>query len=555
MRKKPKLSFWQIWNLSFGFLGVQIGYSLQNSNTSSILQVFGADLSSLSYFWLMAPIAGLVVQPIVGMFSDNTWSKRLGRRKPYILFGAIISAIALVLMPNCNKLLAFAPLVMGALVFLFMDLSFNITMQPFRALVTDMLDDSQKTEGFVIQTFLINLGSIIGALLPLIMTWIGVSDSAPQGDVAAHIAWSYYAGAAILLATVLVTIFTVKEYPPKEFAEYSGASEQEAAQPKEKKSFWQLLKTVPKTMLELGVVQFFSWAALFLMWNYLKPLITRSFIVGDTINLGAAQTWTGVLNAVYPISACIASLLMTRLSNKFGSKPVYSATLLCGAIGFIWLSFAHNRYEQMIPMLFIGIAWAGILAMPYSILSKAIDGRASGTYMGIFNFTVVIPQIFMGILGGAMVSLIRNAAFGKSAYMALDGAAKAAADRCGDRALDGDTIAADRLEHVVGQRRPLLLDDIHAGMDVIEEQGTPLPDNVLESIRRNRVAIKGPITTPIGGGFRSAIQSHIGRLAESSVPDEGNHCATENTHENLRNHHCKIEYSHIGSGSAAVDSL
>lgn len=428
MRKKPKLSFWQIWNLSFGFLGVQIGYSLQNSNTSSILQVFGADLSSLSYFWLMAPIAGLVVQPIVGMFSDNTWSKRLGRRKPYILFGAIISAIALVLMPNCNKLLAFAPLVMGALVFLFMDLSFNITMQPFRALVTDMLDDSQKTEGFVIQTFLINLGSIIGALLPLIMTWIGVSDSAPQGDVAAHIAWSYYAGAAILLATVLVTIFTVKEYPPKEFAEYSGASEQEAAQPKEKKSFWQLLKTVPKTMLELGVVQFFSWAALFLMWNYLKPLVTRSFIVGDTINLGAAQTWTGVLNAVYPVSACIASLLMTRLSNKFGSKPVYSATLLCGAIGFIWLSFAHNQYEQMIPMLFIGIAWAGILAMPYSILSKAIDGRASGTYMGIFNFTVVIPQIFMGILGGAMVSLIRNAAFGKSAYMALDGAAKAAAD-------------------------------------------------------------------------------------------------------------------------------
>lgn len=164
------------------------------------------------------------------------------------------------------------------------------------------------------------------------------------------------------------------------------------------------------------------------MWNYLKPLITRSFIEGDTINLGAAQTWTGVLNAVYPVSACIASLLMTRISNKFGSKPVYSATLLCGAIGFLWLSFAHNQYEQMIPMLFIGIAWAGILAMPYSILSKTIDARASGAYMGIFNFTVVIPQIFMGILGGTIVSIIKNATFGKAAYLALDGAAKAAAD-------------------------------------------------------------------------------------------------------------------------------
>jgi maltose/moltooligosaccharide transporter len=428
MKNKPKLSFLQIWNLSFGFLGVQIGYSLQNSNTSSILQVFGADLSSLSYFWLMAPIAGLIVQPIIGMFSDSTWSKKLGRRRPYILLGALISTIALLLMPNCNKLMAFAPLVMGALIFLFMDLSFNITMQPFRALVTDMLDDSQKTEGFVVQTFLINLGSIIGALLPLFMTWIGVSDTAAPGEVSRHIAYSYYAGAAILLSTVLVTIFTVKEYPPKEFAEYNGASEDEAAAPAEKKSFLQLLKTTPKTMIELGVVQFFSWASLFLMWNYLKPLITRSFIAGDAVNVGAAQTWTGVLNAVYPVSACIVSLLMTRLSRKLGNKPVYAATLLCGAIGFIWLSFAQNQYWQMIPMLFIGIAWAGILAMPYSILSRAIDARASGAYMGIFNFTVVIPQICMGLLGGAMVSLIRNAAFGKASYAMLDGAAKAAAD-------------------------------------------------------------------------------------------------------------------------------
>lgn len=440
MKRKPKLSFLQIWNLSFGFLGVQIGYSLQNSNTSSIMQVFGADLSSLSYFWLMAPVAGLIVQPIIGMFSDKTWNK-LGRRRPYILFGALISTVALLLMPNCNKLLAFAPLVMGAIVFLFMDLSFNITMQPFRALVTDMLDDSQKTKGFVVQTFLINLGSIIGALLPLIMTWAGVSDAAEPGEVARHIAYSYYAGAAILLATVLVTVFTVKEYPPKEFAEYSdtssgegenpakGSSEAAAAPAGEKKSFMQLLKTTPRTMMELGVVQFFSWAALFLMWNYLKPLITSAFIVDGVVNTGAAQTWTGVLNAVYPVSACIISLLMTRLADKFGNKPLYASTLLCGAIGFLWLALAKNQYMMMVPMVFIGIAWAGILAMPYSILARAIDARSSGAYMGIFNFTVTIPQICMGLLGGAMVGLLKKAIFSsRAAYNALGEVARVQAD-------------------------------------------------------------------------------------------------------------------------------
>jgi len=434
MQKKPKLSFWQIWNLSFGFLGVQIGYSLQNSNTSSILQSFGADLNSLSYFWLAAPLAGLIVQPIIGMFSDGTWTK-LGRRRPYILAGALISTLALCLMPNCPKLLAFAPLVMGAIVFLFMDLSFNITMQPFRALVTDMLDDSQKTEGFVVQTFLINLGSIIGALLPLFFTKVcGVSDAQIEGGVAHHIAYSYYAGAAILLLTVLVTVFKVREYPPEEFAKYSASDdeEQEAgaapATTEGKKSFWELLKTTPKTMIELGVVQFFSWAALFLMWNYLKPLITSTFVTNGVVNMGEAQTWTGVLNAVYPVSACIISLMMTSLAAKFGNKPVYACTLVCGAIGYLWLAFAQNQYVMMIPMIFIGIAWAGVLAMPYSILARAIDARASGAYMGIFNFTVTIPQICMGLLGGVMVTLIKNALFGKAAYAAMDEVAKVQAD-------------------------------------------------------------------------------------------------------------------------------
>lgn len=412
---KPKLTFWQIWNLSFGFMGVQIGYSLQNSNTSTILQSFGADLSSLSYFWLAAPIAGLIVQPIVGMFSDKTWT-RLGRRIPYILGGAVISTLALVLMPNCPKLLAFAPLLMGALIFFFMDLSFNITMQPFRALVTDMLDDSQKTEGFVVQTLLINLGAVVGALLPLIMTWCGVSDEPVEGHVSDHIAYSYYIGGAILLLSVLVTSFKVKEYPPKEFAQYNGV-ENSSAEAQPKTGFLQLLKGTPKVMLQLGVTQFFSWAALFLMWNYLKPAITGVVTdnAGMVLSEGATATWVGVLNAVYPVPACIVALFMTQIANRYGNRPVYAVCLAFGALGFLGLSLIHNQYLMMLPMVCIGIAWAGILAMPYSILSRAIDATRAGVYMGIFNFTIVIPQIFMGLVGGVIVKYV----FGSNAVAML----------------------------------------------------------------------------------------------------------------------------------------
>ncbi|MCB6685017.1 MFS transporter [Alistipes finegoldii] len=250
---KPKLSFWRIWNLSFGFLGVQIGYSLQNSNTSSIFESLGADVSHLSYFWLAAPLAGMIVQPIVGLFSDGTWT-RWGRRIPYILGGSLISTLALVLMPNCPKLLAFAPLAMGAFILLFMDLSFNVTMQPFRALVADMLDDSQKTQGYVVQTFLINLGAVVGAILPLVMTWLGVSDEAAPEHVSPHIVYSYYAGGAILLLTVLVTSFKTREYPPGEFARYNNLSDEGGAKPV---SFAGLMRNVPGVMVRLGVTQFF----------------------------------------------------------------------------------------------------------------------------------------------------------------------------------------------------------------------------------------------------------------------------------------------------------
>lgn len=399
---KPKLSFWQIWNLSFGFLGVQIGYSLQNSNTSSIFESLGADVSHLSYFWLAAPLAGMIIQPIIGLFSDGTWT-RLGRRIPYILGGSIVSALALALMPNCPRLLAFAPLAMGAFILLFMDLSFNVTMQPFRALVADMLDDRQKTRGYVVQTFLINLGAVIGAILPLIMTQLGVSDEAEPGSVPEHIAYSYYIGGAILLLTVLVTSFKTREYPPEEFARYNDLKpEPEGPRP----GFMTLMRNIPQAMVRLGVTQFFSWAALFLMWTYLKPAITgvvTDHATGEILSAGATQTWVGVLNGTYPIPACIAALFLGRIAARWGNRPVYAACLLLGAAGFAGLCLLHNQYALMIPMVGIGIAWAGILAMPYAILSRAVEPRHMGVYMGIFNFTITIPQIVIGLTGGAIV--------------------------------------------------------------------------------------------------------------------------------------------------------
>lgn len=402
--KKPKLSFWQIWNLSFGFLGVQIGYSLQNSNTSSIFESLGADVSHLSYFWLAAPVAGMIIQPIVGLFSDGTWT-RWGRRVPYILGGSVVSTLALALMPNCPGLLAFAPLAMGAFILLFMDLSFNVTMQPFRALVADMLDDSQKTQGYVVQTFLINLGAVVGAVLPLLMTALGVSDEAQPGQVPDHIAYSYYIGGAILFLTVLVTACRTREYPPEEFARYNDLRADETH---ERPGFMALMRNVPPAMVRLGVTQFFSWAALFLMWTYLKPAITgvvTDHATGEILSTGATQTWVGVLNGTYPVPACIAALFLGRIAARWGNKPVYVVTLLFGALGFAGLYMLHDQYALMLPMIGIGIAWAGILAMPYAILSRSVEPRHMGVYMGIFNFTVVIPQIVIGLTGGAIVTL------------------------------------------------------------------------------------------------------------------------------------------------------
>ena len=417
MKKKPDLSFWQIWNLSFGFLGVQIGYALQNANTSRILQTLGADVGSLSYFWLAAPVAGLIVQPIIGLFSDRTWT-RMGRRVPFIVGGALLSTVCLFLMPRAEIfVMLLAPLLFAAVIFLLMDVSFNVTMQPFRALVSDMLNEEQQTRGYSVQSFLINCGAVIGSILPFVLVHVfGLSNvSTPDSKIPASVSWSYYIGGGILLLTVLWTAFRTKEYPPREFAEYHGAEEGAAV---EKPGLGALLKSVPRVMWQLGVVQFFSWAALFLLWTYSTPAIAANlFGTTDTMSsdYGTAGDWVGVLFAVYAAFAGLFSIVIPRLAARLGNKGVYAMALVLGALGFAGMAFIQDKWWLIVPMIGIGVAWGAILAMPYSILARSMDARSTGLYMGLFNFTITIPQIVMGLVGGVMVKGL----FGGDAVMMI----------------------------------------------------------------------------------------------------------------------------------------
>lgn len=407
--KMPKLSFWQVFNISFGFLGVQIGYSLQGGNTSRILSALGANVEHLSYFWLAAPFAGLIVQPIVGLSSDKLWT-RMGRRIPFILLGAIISALAMFFMPNSEHFAAIIyPVFFGAFMLLFMDTAFNITMQPFRALVGDMVSEEQRNLGYSIQSFLINVGAVIGSLLPFVLNWAGVANVPEAGQkVAPTVIWSFYFGGGCLLLSVLWTAFATKEYPPEEYAQYHDL---DSDKPKIKTSFMQLLKETPPTMIKLGIVQFFSWFALFMMWVY-----TTSGIAGNVWHTAAtdstsaafneAGNWVGVIFAAYSLFAAIYAMFMTKLANKFGRKSVYMWSLMLGGIGLLSMVFIHDKYLLLISMLGIGIAWAAILAMPYAILSAVLPADKMGVYMGIFNATITIPQIAAGILGGVILSLV-----------------------------------------------------------------------------------------------------------------------------------------------------
>ena len=408
--KKPKLSFWQIWNLSFGFLGVQIGYSLQNGNTSRILEALGADVHSIGYFWLAAPLAGLIVQPIIGLSSDKTWT-RLGRRIPFIFFGAIVSALAMFFMPNAEYFTyLLPPLIFGAVMLLLMDTSFNVTMQPFRALVGDMVNDEQKNLGYSLQSALINFGAVFGSLLPWILAKSGVANVPAAGEkVAASVIWSFYIGGAILLVTVLWTAFRTKEYAPKEHALYNDI-DLESETVTEKTSIFKLIANAPKIFWQLGIVQFFSWFALFLMWVYTTRAIANQVWGAEaldpkSIGFNEAGDWTGVLFAFYSAVAALFSLLIPSIAKSIGRKKTYSFSLLIGGIGLASMYFVHNKTILLLSISGVGLAWAAILAMPYAMLSGSLPADKMGVYMGLFNATITIPQIAAGLLGSTIIAL------------------------------------------------------------------------------------------------------------------------------------------------------
>jgi len=422
---KPNLSMAQIINMSMGFLGIQMAFGLQNGNASRILGNFGADVHELSWFWLVAPITGLIVQPIIGHMGDNTWSP-LGRRKPYFLIGAILCAIGLVLLPNAasaTQLMTANVLLLAVIFLAMMDASINVAMEPFRALVGDMLPKHQGTLGFSVQTILIGIGAVIGSYLPDWLTKLGISNVAPAGFVADNVIYAFYCGAVILLLTIIYTIVTTKEYSPKEFAEFEGGKEV-VEQPSKFKDIFSDFAKIPTLMRKLGIVQFFSWFALFTMWVFTtSALATHQFGLSpeDThsVAFNKAGDLTGKLFGMYNLWAIPFAFLLTPIAKLIGKKQTHALALFCGGLGLISMYFIKDTSLLWISMIGLGFAWASILAMPYAMLIDAIPQKKMGVFMGIFNFFIVIPQIINGLFGG----LIVKGAFGNYAmgYVVVGG--------------------------------------------------------------------------------------------------------------------------------------
>jgi maltose/moltooligosaccharide transporter len=397
MAKKPRLTFWQIWNMSVGFLGIQFGFALQNANASRILLTFGADVHHLSWFWLVAPITGMIIQPIIGYFSDKTWN-RLGRRRPYFLTGALLTSTALILMPNAPHLATFiAPMFIGGGLLMIMDASINISMEPFRALVADKLPDEQHTLGFSVQTVLIGIGAVVGSWLPYIFgNWFGIPiEASREGLVPPNVIFSFYFGAAVLLVTIIWTISTTKEYPPEFYAEENKGEKEE------KQKFF-----IPKKMLKLLLVQFFSWFALFSMWVYTTPAVAESFYHTtdpNSVPYQEAGNWVGILFGIYNGVSALVALMLPWVAKFITRRLTHLAALVIGGLSFLSFAIIPNPTLLIIPMIGIGIAWASILAMPYAMLANSIPAKKMGIFMGLFNMSITIPQIVNGVFSGLIL--------------------------------------------------------------------------------------------------------------------------------------------------------
>ncbi len=405
---KPHLSFWQIWNMSFGFLGIQFGFALQNANVSRIFQTMGANVDELALFWLAAPTTGLIIQPIIGYMSDRTWS-RIGRRRPYFLVGAILASLALLIMPNSPTLWV----AVGMLWIL--DASINVSMEPFRALVADILPPEQRNLGFAVQSFFIGTGAVIASMLPYILkTFFGIKDSNAAGQVPQSVELSFYLGAFAYITAVVWTVIKTKEYPPEELKkELENVPEVHGFMNGVKEFFEDFIK-IPATMIQLAFVQFFSWFALFAMWIYTTSAVTKHIYGSEdttSIAYNEGADWVGVCFAVYNGIAAIIAFTLPYFAQKTSRKTVHAICLVLGGISLTSIFFVRDANFLLISMLGVGIAWASILSIPYAILSGALPQNKMGIYMGIFNFFIVIPQITAaGILGFIVKTFFNNEA-------------------------------------------------------------------------------------------------------------------------------------------------
>ena len=403
--EKRNLSFWQMWNLSFGFFGVQIAYALQSANVSRIFATLGADPHTLSFFWILPPLMGMIVQPIVGALSDKTWCK-LGRRKPYLYVGAVVAIIVMALLPNSGSfnLTVKAALAFGAVMLMLLDTSINMAMQPFKMMVGDMVNEEQKTQAYSIQSLLCNAGSLVGYLFPYIFTWIGISNVAPEGVSPPSVTWSFYVGAIILILCVLYTGARVKEMNPEEYAKFHNIKSEEK---QEKTNLVYLLLHAPKAFWQIGVVQFFCWFAFLYMWTYTTGGIAENVTIWNTVDTASAEyqaagDWTGVLFAVQAIGSILWAMVLPMFRNV---KMAYSSSLVLGALGFISAYFVHDQYMLFVSFLLIGCAWAAMLALPFAMLTNSLSGKSLGSYMGLFNCTICLPQIIASLVGGLLLGV------------------------------------------------------------------------------------------------------------------------------------------------------
>ncbi|MEV4780558.1 MFS transporter [Burkholderia sp. LMU1-1-1.1] len=401
---KPILSFWQLWNMSFGFFGIQFGFALQNANTSRIFSTLGANPDDLSLYWLAAPVTGLLVQPIIGYLSDNTWHPQWGRRRPFFFVGALLASLALFLMPNSSALW------MAVIVLWMLDAAINVSMEPFRAFVGDKLGPSQQTAGFAMQTFFIGWGAVIASLLPTIFAdYLGVSNVPVNGAIPDTVRYSFYAGGAIYMSAVMWTVLTAKEEPPSDLEAFRAEQQRTKGLGRALTEIFGGFGKMPKTMVQLAAVQFFTWIGLFAMWIYTTNAIGEN-VYGTTDAQSAAfqqaGNHVGVMFAVYSGVSALAAFILPIFARHTSRKFVHMTCLAIGGASLISLFAIRDPNMAFVPMIGVGIAWASILTMPYAILAGALPANRMGYYMGVFNFFIVIPQIVSGLLLGFMTKQV-----------------------------------------------------------------------------------------------------------------------------------------------------